>query len=264
MRKIRYFGVKNIGYLEFNCACFTLLKTFGWNSQVLEQSARELPSKARLQLGVHPPNDQQRYQLVSKLLICNCTSLVQIDLIILFPLPFQRKRKSGEGTKAVKKILADSEDESEEEKGEEEKEKNAEEEVKNKEEENENGIPDKSEDEAPQPSESEEKDEPEEHSEEETPKKKRGSKVSAGKKESAGRARTKKPAAAAKSSPPEKVTQKRSSAKRKKTDDDSDASPKASSKRKKSEKATKAPAPSKSASKEKPGLDFILFIFVFQ
>ena len=250
MRKIRYFGVKNIGYLEFNCACFILLKTFGWNSQVLEQSARELPSKARLQLGVHPPNDQQRYQLVSKLLICNCTSLVQIDLIILFPLPFQRKRNSGEGTKAVKKILADSEDESEEE----------EEEVANKEEENENGIPDKSEDEAPQPSESEEKDEPEEHSEEETPKKKRGSKVSAGKKESAGRARTKKPAAAAKSSPPEKVTQKRSSAKRKKTDDDSDASPKASSKRKKSEKATKAPAPSK----EKPGLDFILFIFVFQ
>ncbi|KAG5390039.1 hypothetical protein IGI04_031580 [Brassica rapa subsp. trilocularis] len=160
------------------------------------------------------------------------------------------QRKSEEGTKAAKKGLALSEDESEEEKEEEKQEK---EQKSAEEEENVNGIPDKSEDEAPQPSESEEKDESEE---EETPKKKkkRGSKLSAEKKESAGRARNKKASVAAKASPPEKVTQKRSSAKRKKTDDDSDTSPKASSKRKKSEKATKASTstPSKSASKEKP------------
>ncbi|CAF2245600.1 unnamed protein product [Brassica napus] len=161
------------------------------------------------------------------------------------------QRKSEEGTKAAKKSLALSEDESEEEKEEEKQEK---EQKSAEEEENVNGIPDKSEDEAPQPSESEEKDESEE---EETPKKKkkRGSKLSAEKKESAGRARNKKASVAAKSSPPEKVTQKRSSAKRKKTDDDSDTSPKASSKRKKSDKVTKASTstPSKSASKEKPG-----------
>ncbi|KAG2256414.1 hypothetical protein Bca52824_075708 [Brassica carinata] len=164
------------------------------------------------------------------------------------------QRKSEEGTKAAKKGLALSEDESEEEKEEEKQEK---EQKSAEEEENVNGIPDKSEDEAPQPSESEEKAESEEErSEEETPKKKkkRGSKLSAEKKESAGRARNKKASVAAKSSPPEKVTQKRSSSKRKKTDNDSDISPKVPSKRKKSERVTKASTstPSKSASKEKP------------
>ncbi|CAN6894829.1 unnamed protein product [Brassica oleracea] len=164
------------------------------------------------------------------------------------------QRKSEEGTKAAKKGLALSEDEAEEEKEEEKQEK---EQKSAEEEENVNGIPDKSEDEAPQPSESEEKAESEEErSEEETPKKKkkRGSKLSAEKKESAGRARNKKASVAAKSSPPEKVTQKRSSSKRKKTDDDSDISPKVPSKRKKSERVTKASTstPSKSASKEKP------------
>ncbi|CAN7056971.1 unnamed protein product [Brassica oleracea var. botrytis] len=164
------------------------------------------------------------------------------------------QRKSEEGTKADKKGLALSEDEAEEEKEEEKQEK---EQKSAEEEENVNGIPDKSEDEAPQPSESEEKAESEEErSEEETPKKKkkRGSRLSAEKKESAGRARNKKASVAAKSSPPEKVTQKRSSSKRKKTDDDSDISPKVPSKRKKSERVTKASTstPSKSASKEKP------------
>ncbi|WZZ79573.1 hypothetical protein YC2023_100145 [Brassica napus] len=164
------------------------------------------------------------------------------------------QRKSEEGTKAAKKGLALSEDEAEEEK---EGEKQEKEQKSAEEEENVNGIPDKSEDEAPQPSESEEKAESEEErSEEETPKKKkkRGSKLSAEKKESAGRARNKKASVAAKSSPPEKVTQKRSSSKRKKTDDDSDISPKVPSKRKKSERVTKASTstPSKSASKEKP------------
>ncbi|KAH0906553.1 hypothetical protein HID58_038380, partial [Brassica napus] len=175
------------------------------------------------------------------------------------------KRSAKSQKKTDKKSLPHSDDESEEEKEEEEEEREHETEEEDEkideEEENENGIPDQSDDEAPQPSESEEKVESEEdsESEEETKKKKRGSRTVSGKKEStAGKSRSKKAAVSTKSSPPPtKVTQKRSAGKRKKSDDDdSDTSPKASSsKRKKTEKPAKeqSSVPSKSASKEKPG-----------
>ncbi|XP_059591308.1 DEK domain-containing chromatin-associated protein 4 isoform X1 [Vitis vinifera] len=153
-----------------------------------------------------------------------------------------RRKTEDTDTMEEKKSIHDSEDDSEEE------------DDKNEEEENENGIPERSEDEISEHSESEEKgNESEDESEEEIVKRKRDSKKTPVKKESAGKAKTKKTPTPKKSISPPKRSKKLSS-NRSKADDDSDTSPKVFSRKKKNEVAKgRSSTPKKSVSKEKPG-----------
>uniref|UniRef100_A0A5B7A544 DEK-C domain-containing protein n=1 Tax=Davidia involucrata TaxID=16924 RepID=A0A5B7A544_DAVIN len=131
-----------------------------------------------------------------------------------------------------------------------------EEEEEHEEEENVNGVPERSKDEMPDHSESEEKEnESRDESEEDTGKQKRGSKKKSSTKESAGKAKTKKVTTPNKSSLLPKKAPTKSSSHRSKVDDSIDTSPKIFSRKKKKEEVVKekSSTPKKLTTKEKTG-----------